>query len=270
MSGQPTSAFRDDILKGKVALITGGATGLGKEIARTLGQHGARICIASRKQENLEAACDELQSENLDCIWAAADIRDPEQVERVVSEVLSRHGRLDIVVNNAAGNFPAPISGISYNGFKTIVDIDLQGTYNVTKAAFEAYLKENGGHIINISAPFQNLGVSMQAHVAAAKAGVDSLTRSCAVEFGPYGIRVNAIAPGAMADTEGVARFADAAKKMAGGGTNPLGYVGAKRDIANAVLFLASDAASYVTGQVFAVDGGAGIDMMKMRLPGKQ
>jgi len=270
MSGQPTSAFRDDILKGKVALITGGATGLGKEIARTLGQHGARICIASRKQENLEAACGELQSESLDCMWVAADIRDPEQVERVVSEVLSRHGRLDIVVNNAAGNFPAPISGISYNGFKTIVDIDLQGTYNVTKAAFEAHLKENGGHIINISAPFQNLGVSMQAHVAAAKAGVDSLTRSCAVEFGPYGIRVNAIAPGAMADTEGVARFAGAAKRMAGGGTNPLGYVGAKRDIANAVLFLASDAASYVTGQVFAVDGGAGIDMMKMRLPGKQ
>jgi peroxisomal 2,4-dienoyl-CoA reductase len=270
MSAQPKSAFRDDILKGKVALITGGATGLGKEIARTLGQHGARLCIASRKQENLEAACDELQGESLDCMWVAGDIRDPEQVERVVSEILNRHGQLDIVVNNAAGNFPAPISGISYNGFKTIVDIDLQGTYNVTKAAFEAYLKEHGGHVVNISAPFQNLGVSMQAHVAAAKAGVDSRTRSCAVEFGPYGIRVNAIAPGAMADTEGIARFADTAKKMAGGGTNPLGYVGAKRDIANAVLFLASDAASYVTGQVFAVDGGAGIDMMKMRLPGKQ
>jgi peroxisomal 2,4-dienoyl-CoA reductase len=109
--------------------------------------------------------------------------------------------------------------------------------------------------------------VSLQAHVAAAQAGVDSLTRSCAVEFGPYGIRVNSIAPGAMADTEGVARFADAAKKMSGGATNPLGYVGAKRDIANAVLFLVSDAASYVTGQVFAVDGGAGIDLMKMRLP---
>ena len=264
------SAFRDDILASRVALVTGGATGLGKEIARAFGQHGARVCIASRKQENLEAACHELQSEGLDCMWVACDIREPEQVEHVVAEVMDRHGRLDIVVNNAAGNFPAPITGLSYNGFKTIVDIDLRGTYNVTKAAFEAYLKEHGGHVINISAPFQNLGVSMQAHVAAAKAGVDSLTRTCAVEFGPYGIRVNSIAPGAMADTEGLARFADTAKKIAGGGTNPLGYVGAKRDIANAVLFLVSDAASYVTGQVFAVDGGAGIDMMKMRLPRKQ
>lgn len=261
------SSFRDDILCDRVALITGGGTGLGKEIARALGEHGAKLCIASRKEENLKATCEELQSEGLDCMWAVADIREADQVEHVVSEVMSRYGRLDIVINNAAGNFPAPISGLSYNGFKAIVDIDLRGTYNVTKAAFEASLKESGGHIINISAPFQNLGVSLQAHVAAAKAGVDSLTRTCAVEFGPYGIRVNAIAPGGMADTEGLARFEDAQKKIAGGGSNPLGYIGTKRDIANAVLFLLSDAGSYITGQVFAVDGGAGIDMLKMNLP---
>jgi len=260
------SAFRDNILKDKVALVTGGATGLGKEIARLLGQHGAGLCIASRKQENLEAACHELQSEDLDCMWVGCDIREPEQVEHVVSEILKRHGRLDIVVNNAAGNFPAPISGISYNGFKAIVDIDLRGTYNVTKAAFEAYLKEHGGHIVNISAPFQNLGVSLQAHVTAAKAGVDALTRPCAVECGPYGIRVNAVAPGGMADTEGLARFTEATQET-GGGSNPLGTLGTKRDVANAVLFLVSDAASYVTGQVFAVDGGAGIDMLKLNLP---
>lgn len=262
-----TSVFRNNILASKVALVTGGATGLGKEIARTLGRHGARLCIASRKQGNLEAACHELQSEGLDCMWVACDIREPEQVERVVAEVLKRHGRLDIVVNNAAGNFPAPISAISYNGFKAVVDIDLRGTYNVTKAAFEAYLKAHGGHIVNISAPFQNLGVSMQAHVTAAKAGVDALTRTCAVEFGPYGIRVNAIAPGGMKDTEGLARFAEATKDVGGDGINPLGYIGTKGDVANAVLFLVSDAASYITGQVFAVDGGAGIDMLKMRLP---
>ncbi len=263
----PVSVFRDDILAGKVALVTGGATGLGKEIARTLSEHGAKLFIASRKQDALQEACRTLETDGLECAWGTCDIREPEQVERVVSEVLNRYGRLDIVINNAAGNFPAPISGISYNGFKAIVDIDLRGTYNVTKAAFEAYLKEHAGHIINISAPFQNLGVSLQAHVAAAKAGVDSLTRTCAVEFGPYGIRVNGIAPGGMTDTEGLSRFADAQKKIAGGGGNPLGYVGAKRDIANAVLFLVSDAASYVTGQVFAVDGGAGIDMLKMNLP---
>lgn len=265
MSSHP-SVFRDNILAGKVALVTGGGTGLGKEIARTLGRHGARLCIASRKRENLEAACDELRGENLECMSVPCDIREPEQVERVVSEILKRHGRLDIVVNNAAGNFPAPIGAISYNGFKAVVDIDLRGTYNVTKATFEAYLKAHGGHIVNISAPFQNLGVAMQAHVAAAKAGVDALTRTCAVEFGPHGIRVNAIAPGAMADTEGLARFAEATKDLGGGGMNPLGYIGTKADVAHAVLFLVSDAASYITGQVFAVDGGAGIDMLKMRL----
>jgi len=261
------SVFHYEILKNKVALITGGATGLGKEIARTLGQHGAKLCIASRKQDNLQAACKELESEGLDCMWVTCDIRQPEQVEHVIAELLERYGWLDIVINNAAGNFPAPISGISYNGFKAIVDIDLLGTYNVTKAAFEAYLKEHGGTIVNISAPFQNLGVSLQAHVAAAKAGVDALTRTCAVEFGPYGIRVNAVAPGAMADTEGMARFSAAAEEASSGSNNPLGHIGAKRDVANAVLFLVSDAASYITGQVFAVDGGAGIDMLKMNLP---
>ncbi len=261
------SSFRSGLLAEKVALVTGGATGIGKEIARTLGQHGARICIASRKRENLEAACDELRGEGLDCMWSVCDVREPDQVERALAALLERFGRLDIVVNNAAGNFPAPISRISYNGFKAIVDIDLRGTYNVTKAAFDAWLRDHGGQIVNITAPFQGLGVSLQAHVAAAKTGVDSLTRTCAVEFGPYGIRVNAVAPGATADTEGMTRFQGAAPGSGDGATCPLGSVGSKRDIANAVLFLVSDAASYVTGQILAVDGGAGIDMLKLRLP---
>jgi peroxisomal 2,4-dienoyl-CoA reductase len=259
--------FRKEILSEKVALVTGGATGIGREIARTLGEHGARTWIASRKRENLEATCSELESEGLTCAWSTADVRRPEQVEHVIAEILERYGRLDIVVNNAAGNFPAPISSISYNGFKAIVDIDLLGTYNVSKAAFEAWLKEHGGHIVNISAPFVGMGVTLQAHVAAAKMGVDALTRTCAVEFGPYGVRVNGVAPGATADTEGMARFAAAGGVGEGGGSNPLGYVGSKRDIANAVLFLVSDAASYITGQVITVDGGGTIDMLKLKLP---
>lgn len=259
------TSFRDDILTDRVALVTGGATGIGREIARTLGHHGARICIASRKQENLELASKQLQGEGVECMWVACDVRDQEQVEKVMAETLQRFGRLDIVVNNAAGNFPAPITGISYNGFKSIVDIDLRGSFNVTKAAFETYLKEHGGHIVNISAPFQNMGVSLQAHVAAAKAGVDSLTRSSAVEFGPHGIRVNAVAPGATADTEGMDRFAEVGS--AGESSCPLGYVGAKSDIANAVLFLVSDSASYITGQVIAVDGGTSVDLFKLSLP---
>ncbi len=172
-----------------------------------------------------------------------------------------------MLVNNAAGNFPAPITGLSPNGFKAVVDIDLRGTYHVTKAAFEAALRHTGGQIVNITAPFEGMGVALQAHAAAAKAGVDSLTRTCAVEFGPYGVRVNGVAPGAAGDTEGMARLAGA---LSGGEERapcPLGTVGTTQDMADAVLFLVSDAARYVTGQILCVDGGASVDMLKLSLP---
>ena len=256
------TVFCKELLVGKVALVTGGATGIGKQIATSLGQHGARVFITSRKEENLLAAVRELTDLGIGCDYGVSDIRNAEAVEGVIDKLLAIYGRLDIVINNAAGNFPAPIAGISYNGFKSVVDIDLLGTYNVTKAAFEKYLKNHGGNIVNISAPFQHAGAAYQAHVAAAKSGVDSLTRTCAVEFGPRAIRVNAIAPGATAATEGLERFAEAGPDMKA--ANPLGFVGSKSDIANAVLFLVSDAARYITGQVFAVDGGAGIDIFKL------
>src|SRR5690606_32660500 len=128
------------------------------------------------------------------------DVRRPEEVERVTRGILDRWGRLDVLVNNAAGNFPAPISKISYNGFKSVVDIDLLGTYNCSKAAFELAMRERGGRIVNIAAAFELRGVSFQAHVAAAKSGVLSLTRTCAVEWGSRSIRVNAVNPGATGD----------------------------------------------------------------------
>ena len=256
------SVFRDDMLKGQVALVTGGATGIGQQITRLLAEHGASVFICSRKQDNLEVAQQAFAQRGIDCGFAVCDIREPSQVEAMIDRVLEKHGRLDMVINNAAGNFPAPIDGISYNGFKTIVDIDLLGTYNVTKAAFEKYLKVNGGRIVNISAPFQHGGAAYQAHVAAAKSGVDSLTRSCAVEFGEYGIRVNAVAPGATGETEGMDRFTETVDDLPV--ANPLGFVGSKSDIANAVLFFVSDASRYVTGQLIAVDGGAAVDLLKI------
>ena len=257
------SIFRDDVVADRVALVTGGGTGIGKEIARTLGRHGARLAICSRKLEVLEAARKELEAEGLECLAAACDVRRPDEVERVIGAVLERYGRLDIVVNNAAGNFPVPIKGLSYNGFKAVVDIDLLGSYNVSKAAFAAWLEGHGGNVVNITAPYEGVGVSLQAHVAAAKAGVDSLTRTCAVEWGPLGIRVNAVAPGGIAETEGMARF----QGVSSGGESriPLRRLGTKQDIANAVLFLVSDAASYVSGVVICVDGASSIDMFKMR-----
>ena len=257
------SVFREDILQGRVAVVTGGATGIGSEIARTLGRHGARICICSRKSGNLEKAAVDLEADGIECLWLVCDIRLPDQVQHVLDEVLARWGRLDILVNNAAGNFPAPLSRISPKGFKTVVDIDLLGTYNCSKLAFEAWLRDHGGDIVNISAPFEGKGAALQAHVAAAKAGVDSLTRTCAVEWGRHGVRVNGVMPGPIADTEGVERF-DAAIGASGGSSVPLGREGARSEIASVVLFLVSEAASYVSGQVFAVDGASPVDQLGM------
>ena len=246
-------------MEGKTALITGGGSGIGKEIARTLGRHGAKIVILGRQQGRLDAAREEFKAQGIDCLGIPADVRNPGQVEHVVFQALEQFNSLDIVVNNAAGNFPALLDKISYNGFKTIVDIDLIGTYNVTKAAFNGYLKDNGGCVVNISAPFEHWGVSYQAHVAAAKAGVDSLTRTCAVEWAPLGIRVNSVAPGGISGTEGVKRLDSVVE-----GSGDKSTIGTKQDIAHAVLFLASEAAAFITGLCMRVDGGSGIDMMKV------
>jgi peroxisomal 2,4-dienoyl-CoA reductase len=157
---------------------------------------------------------------------------------------------------------------ISPNGFKAVVDIDLLGTYNVSRAAFDAWLGAHGGNVVNISAPFELKGIAMQSHVAAAKAGVDSLTRTCAVEWGPHGVRVNAIAPGMIGGTEGVRRFSEAVPTSAPDRPrNPVGLVGHGADIAYMVLFLCTPAARFVSGQVIAVDGAGSTDLLKLTLP---
>jgi len=271
MSDLPSSPFRPDLLSGQVAFVTGGGTGIGKEICRVLGGHGARIAIASRKREVLDAAAAELTAEGIEVWVDSCDVRDAPAVDGVVRGIVERFGRLDIVVNNAAGNFPAPITRISPNGFKAVVDIDLLGSYNVSKCAFDAWLGAHGGNVVNITAPFELKGAAMQAHVAAAKAGVDSLTRTCAVEWGPYGVRVNAIAPGMIGGTEGVRRFSEAVPGSDHAGPasrprNPLGLVGHGADIALMVLFLCSPAARFVSGQVIAVDGAGSADLLKLDL----
>ena len=261
------SPFRPDALAGRVAFVTGGGTGIGKEICRVLGGHGARIAIASRKREVLDVAAEELGAEGIEVHVDTCDVRDAPAVQRVVGGVVERYGRLDIVVNNAAGNFPAPMTKISPNGFKAVVDIDLLGTYNVSKAAFDAWLGEHGGAIVNITAPFELKGAALQSHVAAAKAGVDSLTRTCAVEWGPRGIRVNAVAPGVIGGTEGVRRFAEVvpdSEAATNRPRNPVGLIGHGADIAYMVLYLCSDAARFVSGQVVAVDGGGSADLLKI------
>ncbi|OBH26237.1 hypothetical protein A9X03_12310 [Mycobacterium sp. E1715] len=248
------SPFRTDLLQGKAALITGGATGLGLEIARVLGSHGARIAICSRKEANLEAAVEVLREAGIEAVYGVCDVRSHDEVTAVVEDVIRAFGRLDVVVNNAAGNFPVPVSGLSAGGFKAVVDIDLLGTFNVSKAAYELCLRENGGSVVNISAATQYRGMALQAHVVSAKAGVDAFTRACAIEWGPDGVRVNVVAPGAMSGTEGVKRITGDNQHRAT--QNPLRRAGSTTEVAEAVLFLASDAASYVTGATLVVDGG--------------
>ena len=171
-------------------------------------------------------------------------------------DTLERFGRLDILVNGAAGNFLAPAAALSPNGFRTVIEIDLLGTFHAAKAAFEPLQKSGRGLILNLSATLQMHGTPLQAHAAAAKAGVDSLTRTLAVEWARLGIRVNAIAPGAIGDTEGMRRLAPGEVGRRILEQIPLGRFGTIDDVAGCALFLASDAGAWITGAVLVVDGG--------------
>ncbi|OLV19266.1 SDR family oxidoreductase [Deinococcus marmoris] len=252
--GTPESTFRPDLLAGKHALITGGGSGINLGIAQSFAAHGCAITILGRNLEKAQKAAQGIEDAGGRAMGVSADVRDFAALEAAVAQATEKFGDFDIVLAGAAGNFPAPVDGISPNGFKTVVDIDLLGTYNTIKAA-SPRLKTPGGNVLSISA--YGIPVPMQAHVVAAKAGVDMLTRTLAIEWGLRGIRVNAIIPGPIDGTEGMARLApDEASRSRVAGSVPLGRMGIPQDIANAALFLVSDAASYVTGVILPVDGG--------------
>ena len=201
-----SKVFSDDILKGRVAFVTGGGTGITGGIARAFAEAGAAVALVSRQITHLEPAAAAINQTGGQALAVVADVRNPDEVAKAVAATVDRFGHLDIVVNGAAGNFLCPAEQLSPNGFGSVVDIDLKGTFNVCRAAFEQ-LQANRGQILNISATLHYLGTPMQLHVSAAKAGVDALTRNLAVEWGAYGIRVNAIAPGPIEDTEGMKRL---------------------------------------------------------------
>lgn len=247
--------FVKDLLAGQVALVTGGGTGITGGVARALAEAGARVALVSRKMEHLEPAAESIRAGGGSAMAVAADVRNVEEVEGAVAATVERYGKVDIVVNGAAGNFLCPAKDLSPNGFGTVVDIDLKGTFNVCRAAF-AELKKARGSILNISATLHYLGTPFQLHVSAAKAGVDALTRNLAVEWGRYGIRSNAIAPGPIEDTEGMKRLvpAEVQERLRRG--IPMGRFGRIRDIEQAAVFLCSDAASFVNGAILVIDGG--------------
>ncbi len=252
-----TSIFRSDCLAGRVALVTGGGSGICKGITRSLLAHGAKAAIVGRKKARLDAAAEELAKETgSECLAIAGDVRETKQVEQMVSGCVERFGKLDILVNGAAGNFLAPAAQLSYNAFRTVMEIDAIGTFNVSKAAFDGALKDGGGVILNISATLHHGATPLQSHAAAAKAAVDSVTRSLAAEWGSLGIRVVGIAPGPIGDTEGVARLVPQGMKEKIERGIPLGRFGTIAEIANLATFLCTDAASLITGDTIIADGG--------------
>jgi peroxisomal 2,4-dienoyl-CoA reductase len=250
------SIFRPDLLKGKTALITGGGTGICRGITEAFAAHGAKVVIMGRRDDVLVQACDEMKKKGWSAAHVAGDVRNPADCEAAVQATVGMFGRLDILVNGAAGNFLCPTEKLSSNGFKTVIDIDLLGTFNMSKSAFEPLKAAGSGVILNISATLHYQGTIMQSHVMAAKAGIDALGRNLACEWGEYGIRVVTIAPGPIGDTEGMRRLAPlgADKKIAR--EIPLRRMGAISDIASSAVFLVSEGAGFITGEVLVVDGG--------------
>jgi len=236
--------------------VFGGTSGINLGIARCFASAGANVAVASRSQEKVDAAVAELESLGSQSSGYALDVRDVEAVQAALADYSDAAGNIDILVSGAAGNFPAFANDMSPNGFKSVVDIDLLGSFHVLRSAFP-YLRKPGASVINISAPQAFVPMPMQSHVCAAKAGVDMLTRTLALEWGPYGIRINSIAPGPIADTEGMRRLApNEAVASQYKKSVPLQRFGSVEEIGQAAMFLSSDAAQYISGVVLPVDGG--------------
>lgn len=247
--------FERALLTGRSALVTGGGTGICRGIALALATHGCQVAILSRSTEHLEPTAAELASLGVRSLAVAADVRRPDEVTAAVTRVADTFGGLDILVNGAAGNFIARAEDLSPNGFGTVIDIDLKGTFNVSRAALP-HLKASRGVVLNISATLQLLGTIGQVHASAAKAGIDSLTRTLAVEWGPYGIRVNGLAPGPVDGTEGVRRLVTEEGRAALAAQAPLGRMASIDEVAQAAVYLCSEASAFITGVTLVIDGG--------------
>ena len=250
--------FESGLLKDKTIVITGGGTGLGKSMATRFAELGANLVITSRRQDVIDNTAEELRQYGGKVLAITCDVRNPEQVQSMVDQTVSELGSIDILLNNAAGNFISPTEDLSPNGFKTVVDIVLNGTFNCTQAAGKVMRENDGGVILNIVTTYAWTGSGYVVPSACAKAGVLAMTRSLAVEWAKYGIRTVAIAPGQFPTKGAWSRLAPPGlgiqKKMIN--RVPLKRVGEHEELANLASYLVSDQAGYINGEVVTIDGG--------------
>lgn len=251
-----SDVFRDRLFEGRTAVFTGGGSGINLRVAERFAEQGAHVALIGRTKEKLDNAVAGIVARGGSASAHPCDVRDYKALEAVMVEVHAARGEIDVLVSGAAGNFPAPAAVMSANGFKAVMDIDVLGTFNAARAAFER-LRKPGSIVINISAPQAFIPYPMQSHVCAAKAGVDMLTKTLALEWGQFGVRVVSISPGPIDETEGMARLAPTEESRARiTEAMPLRSFGTKDDIANLCLFVASSAGRYITGSVLLCDGG--------------
>lgn len=251
--------LRDGALSGRVLLVTGGGTGLGRKIAEGAARLGAKVCLASRDAGHLSAAGEAIRAAGGEALEIPTDVRDYRQVRALVARTLDQFGRLDALVNNAAGNFVRPAERLPETAFRNVVDIVLNGGFYCARAAGRAMIEQgDGGAMLNVLATYAWMGGPGTVHSACAKAGLLAMTRTLAVEWARHGIRVNGIAPGPLATEGASARLwpSDALEERVRRSI-PLGRFATLAEVADAALFLLSDHASYVTGEVLTLDGGA-------------
>jgi NAD(P)-dependent dehydrogenase (short-subunit alcohol dehydrogenase family) len=244
-----------DLFAGKTVFVTGGGSGINLGIARTFAGLGAKIGICGRSQERLDAAAAGLRELGAKVSATSADVRMPDRLQSAMNASRDTLGDIDVLVCGAAGNFLVKGENLSFNGFKTVVDIDLVGSFNASRIAFDQ-LKRTRGSILFVTAPMAMMPHAYQAHVGPAKAGVEMLMKNLALEWGPYGIRSNSIIPGFVGDTEGMRRISSTEDSGNFVANIPLRRMGVTQEIGEAAAFLASPLASYITGTSLWVDGG--------------
>ena len=262
------SVFRSDLFTGQTIIVTGGGTGIGRCTAHELIALGARVVLIGRRMEKLEATAGEIAAEGGAAECHACDIRDEEGVKRTVAAIVAAHGRIHGLVNNAGGQFAAPLTGISMKGWDAVVRNNLTGGFLMMREVFAQSMERHGGAIVNITADLMWRGAPTMGHTGAARAGMDNLSKTAAVEWASSGVRVNVVAPGWVA-TSGMDTYDEKTKALFRTLHRhlPLQRLGVEAEVSAAIVFLLSDAAAFITGESLRVDGGAPLSTVAWPMP---